>query len=182
MNQQTFETPRQPRSVFALAEMSTGMSVLTWSMCVLGLALPIVIFIAAPEVWMSMLLAGVIWGTYAFVWVFYRPSRFEICRSGLRIVWPMRSFYIPAAEIAEIAPISKSALGLVLRTFGAGGLWGGFGRFWSRKMGHMLIYASRSDGLVCIRRGRERTVLISPARPDEFITELQRVCSAGGES
>jgi hypothetical protein len=176
MNEQNVAMRGLPRASFALAEMSTGVAAMTWFACILALALPTTIFFAAPEVWMSLLLGAIIWSTYIFVWVFYRPSRFEICDDGLRIVWPVRSLLIPAADITEFAPISKSDLGLVIRTCGAGGLWGGFGRFWSRKMGRMLIYASRGDALVCIRRGEKRTLLISPEKPEEFIDELRKIC------
>jgi len=179
MNEHDMAIRGLPRASFALAEMSTGIAAMTWFLFILAVGLPIGLFIAAPDVWMSLLLAGIIWSTYIFVWVFYRPSCFEICDDGLRIVCPMRSLTIRVAEITGITPISKSDLGLVVRTWGAGGLWGGFGRFWSRKMGRMLIYASRGDALVCIRRGEKRTLVISPEKPEEFIDELRRICGAG---
>jgi len=176
MNQQNLAIRGPGRGGFALAGMSTGIAAMTWFLFILAVGLPIGIFIAAPDVWMSLLLAAIIWSTYAFVWVFYRPSRFEIRDDGLRIVWPVRSLSIRGDEITEITLLSKSDLGLVIRTCGAGGLWGGFGRFFSRKMGRMLIYASRGSGLVCIRRGGKRTLVISPERPEEFIDELRKVC------
>jgi len=177
MNEHDSSMQAEPRRSFELAEMSGGIAVMTWCLIALGLAAPIAVFVLAPEAWMALVLAVILWGTFAFVWVFYRPGRFEIHDGGLRIAFPIRSFCIPADEITAVEAISKSDLGFVIRTCGAGGLWGGFGRFWSRKMGRMLIYASRGDALVCIRRGQKPTLLISPDNREEFITELQGLCS-----
>jgi len=177
MDEQDAAMQGQPRRSFRLAEMSAGMALMTWFLIALGLAVPIVILILAPQVWMALLLAVILWGTFAFVWVFYRPGRFDIYDGGLQSAFPVRSLRVPAGESTDVAEISKSELGLVIRTCGAGGLWGGFGRFWSKSMGRMVIYTSGGDDLVCIRRGKKKPPLvISPDNGKEFIAELQRIC------
>ena len=180
MNQQNTDTPPIPRTSFALAPMSSGIAAMTWIFCLAAFGLPVVLFFAAPSVWISLLLATIMWAVCRFVWCFYRPVRFEICSEGLRIVWRWRSLLIGCDEITEVVSVSKSDLGFVIRTCGAGGLWGGFGRFWSRKMGRMLVYASRSDGLVCIRRGDDRPLIITPDSPEEFISSIRGIRPAEG--
>ncbi len=180
MNQQNLAPPPVPRASFLLARMSTGIAVLTWIFCALAIAVPISVLYLAPEMWMSLVLAAIIWGVCRFVWSFYRPKYFEVLPDGLQIVWPWRSMFIPSEEITEIVPMSKEDLGLVIRTWGAGGLWGGFGKHWSRKIGHMLIYASRSDKLVCIRRVGKRPILITPEDCEEFIAAVRKSIPAEG--
>lgn len=55
---------------------------------------------------------------------------------------------------------------------GAGGLWGGFGWLWTQRRGILQMYISRTDDLVWIERGTERSWLITPERPAEFIRDL----------
>jgi hypothetical protein len=182
MNQDNREIPPPPRTVFQLADMSSDIAVLTWVFCIMSVVLPLVVFFMAPQVWISVLLAMIFWLTIRFVSSFYRPKCFEICEDRLLIVWAWRMMDIPFGEITEAAAMSKSDLGLVVRTWGAGGLWGGFGRFWSRKIGHMIMYASRVDKLVCIRRRDEKPILISPDDCEKFIDVLGKYCRCGGDN
>jgi len=169
-----------PGAAFALAGMSRDIAVLTRIFCILAVALPITVFCLAPQMWMALLLAAILWGTCRFVWSFYRPSRFEVRPDGLRIFFPWRTMLIPAGEITEVVPLSKDDLGFVIRTCGAGGLWGSFGGHWSRKFGRMLLYVSRSDEFVCIRRSGNRPILVTPTDRDRFIAELQKAAAAAG--
>jgi len=169
-------------AAFNLAGMSRDVAVLTWLFCILAVAIPVTVFFLAPEKWMSLLLAAILWGTFRFVWSFYRPSRFEINADGLRIVFPWRSLLIPRDEIVETVLLPKGDLGFVIRTCGAGGLWGSFGGHWSRKIGRMLIYSSRSDQFVFIRRGGLRPILITPTDPEQFVEEMRKFSPDRGDS
>jgi hypothetical protein len=54
---------------------------------------------------------------YASVWLFGRPTRFEVDRAGLRILWPLRIRSIPAHEIVEAVALSRETF---RREFGWG--------------------------------------------------------------
>ncbi len=181
MNQDNREIPSPPRTVFQLATMSSGIAVLTWIFCIMAIVLPLVVFLTAPQAWIAVLLLVIFWLTFRLVWSFYRPKYFEIREDRLLIIWAWRMMDIPLGEITEVTAMSKSDLGCVVRTWGAGGLWGGFGRFWSRKIGHMIMYASRVDKLVCIRRRDKKPILISPDDCEKFIDVLGKYCRSGGE-
>jgi hypothetical protein len=108
---------------------------------------------------------------YAAIWLWLRPRRLSVGPEGLRITWPAREKSYPPEAITDVRRVEARDLGVLLRTCGAGGLWGGFGWFWSRRVGTVLAYVSRSDGLVLVRMG-ERKLLLSPERPDEFVRAL----------
>jgi len=182
MNQDNRDIPSPPRTVFRLAEMSVGIAVLTWIFCIMALVVPLVVFFTAPVAWIAVLLLVIFWLTFRLVWSFYRPKCFEICEDRLLIIWRWRMMDVPLDEITEVTAMSKSDLGFVMRTWGAGGLWGEFGRFWSRKLGHIIVYASRNDKLVCIRRGDKKPILISPDDCPKFIDVLGKYCRSDGDN
>jgi hypothetical protein len=93
----------------------------------------------------------------------------------MRIRWPLRQKWIPAENIASIETMDSHPLDGAIRTFGAGGLWGGFGLFWSRKQGHFVLYASRQDGLVRIGLRRGKSLLITPVGPEQFAAAAKRI-------
>jgi len=164
------------RDSYALAPMSTSMR-LTTALCLLGgVALPVIMVISTPVEfarWFVPVTTVLLWGTFAGVWAFGRPWRFDILPVGLEIVWPLRRKLIAAGDIVEAAMVDRDQLGSMIRLFGAGGLFGGFGLFRSSRLANLDVYISRSDGLVLIRRRSARPLLISPQRPEDFVRAMQ---------
>lgn len=114
---------------------------------------------------------------FASIWLFMRPSHFELNEDALEIVWPLRRRSIPRAEIAGARQLSaaafRSEFGYGMR-FGAGGLWGGFGQLRTARETFGL-WVSRTDSFVLVAlAGGERSLLLTPERPEEFVTELLR--------
>ncbi len=106
---------------------------------------------------------------YVIVWVFWRPTRFELSPNGsLDIVFPGRRREIAASELVGCRLITKhqfrQEFGHALRV-GVGGLWGGFGLLWTSKGGSVDFYISRTDGFVLIERRSSRPILITPENP-----------------
>ena len=114
---------------------------------------------------------------YASVWLFWRPTAFEVDRSGLRIVWPLRARTIPAREVAEAVVLSREAFrrefGWGMR-IGAGGLWGGFGWLYTSK-GLLGLYVSRTDRFVLVRLRTGRPLLVTPEGDERFVAALRDV-------
>lgn len=113
---------------------------------------------------------------YGAVWVFWRPTSFEVSPAGLRIRFPGRRRAIAAREIAAVRLLSpegfREEYGLALR-IGVGGLWGGFGWLWTSKRGLLDLYVSRLDGYVVVeRRGGARPLLFTPVDPEELVEAL----------
>ena len=166
---------------FRLARMSRWFAVMSWVSVLAAVAAPVVVALLPPRrvaaPW-AVLMGVVVWGVLLMVWAVYRPARFEVGPEGLRIVWPLRSRFIPAGRILRADPVSKKDVGLLMRTCGAGGFLGCFGWFYSRRVGHMSAYLSRYDGLVLVRLEDTRPLLISPERPEEFVAAVGSLAAA----
>ena len=164
------------RQQFRLAGMSRLFAGTSWLCVLAAVVAPVVLAVVAPRwlaVPMATLMGVVVCGVLLMVWAAYRPARFEVGPDGLRIVWPLRSRFIPAGRILRVDPVSKKDVGLLVRICGAGGFLGGFGWFYSRRVGHMSAYLSRYDGLVLVRLDNARPLLISPERPEEFVPAVR---------
>jgi len=165
-----------PVTRFALAPMSTDVRVLTW----LVLALPLVLALGGalgrgPARGILLGLTVLILLLYASVWFLWRPTAFEVDRSGLRILWPLRVRVIPARDIAEAVVLSREAFrrefGWAMR-IGVGGLWGGFGWLYTSK-GLLGLYVSRTDRLVLLRLRAGRPLLVTPEAEERFVAALR---------
>ena len=82
---------------FPLAPMSTDIRVLTW----IVLLIPLVLYLGALQA--SGPAQGVLLGVtvfvlilFASVWLWWRPTAFEVASTGLRIRWPLRARSIAA--------------------------------------------------------------------------------------
>lgn len=152
--------------VFPLAPMSMSIRFLTW----LLLPLPGLFLLAAlvRHDARPALVGAAVAALYAAVWLFLRPSRFEVSRAGVELVFPGRQRTIPLAEVARARTFTREALrrelGFALRV-GAGGLWGGFGWLWTSRRGLLEMYISRTDHFLWIERRAGKPLLLTPRHP-----------------
>jgi hypothetical protein len=124
-----------------------------------------------PEVLGAVALIAVL---YSWVWLWWRPTRFEISAHGLSIVWPLRRRTIASAQLGRANAIDRAAFrrdyGRGLRV-GAGGLWGGFGLLMTPKA-TFSYYVSRTDAFVLVPLASDRTLMLTPERPQAFVAAL----------
>ncbi len=162
-----------PRS-FPLAPMSRVIILLT----AVVLALPVIFIVAG----LLSPVRSVLWGAAAFVvvlcaavWLFARPTGFEVSSGELAVIWPLRRRVIARTNIASARAIGREELrqkiGWAIRV-GVGGLWGAFGSLWTSRRGSVEVYVSRTDGLVWIERRVGRPLLITPTDPAGFLRAL----------
>lgn len=157
---------------FALASMSPLILWLTWAMMVL----PLAFLLGAAFSYPPLAIPGVlVLAIYAWIWLHFRPTRFEVGADAIEVVWPVRRRSIPRREIAGVRRIGKDELrrmvGKAMRV-GAGGVWGGFGVLWTEKRGVVQMYVSRTDDFVWIERAGGRPWLITPENPSAFVRAL----------
>jgi len=165
---------------FGLASMSRSMAAMTWGFVALSVFLAVVALVV-PDPGARWALAFAILvsvGVLPLVWFVFRPRWFDVSAEGLTIVWYVGARRVLATSIASVRAIGRDELGTMLRLWGVGGVFGGFGRFWSRKIGRLSVYATRRDGLVLIERHDGRPILITPADPDGFVDAVVQVLSA----
>jgi hypothetical protein len=159
---------------FSLAPMSGGLRVMTGALLVLPAVFLWVGLIGSP---ILLVLGALLLLGFALTWLWARPRRFVVSPVGLRIEWPLRSATIPASDIVDARVFGlrdfRSDYGFGVR-FGAGGLWGAFGKLKTRK-GTLSMYISRVDGLVVVNRRSARPLLITPQDPARFVGTLEGV-------
>jgi hypothetical protein len=152
------------------------MSGLIRALTVVLLAVPLVFIVGAardagPRLVMAPVAALLI-VLYAAVWLFWRPTAFEVGPNGLVLRFPLRRLEIVRGNLAGAWTVDRDAMcaryGLALRV-GVGGLWGGFGWLWTRRRGFVDMYVSRTDGVVLVERRSGRDLIITPERPEEFV-------------
>lgn len=146
------------------------MSGLILGLTVVLLVIPVIMYFVG--LWQ---VGAVLLALYTVVWLTMRPTRFDVDRIGVDLVFPLRTARVPARTIASATELTREAFkarfGTALR-IGVGGLWGGFGWLWTSKEGLIDFYISRTDGFVLIERLGGRPLLLTPARPAEFVDSL----------
>ena len=109
------------------------------------------------------------------MWLYGRPTQFEIDDRALRIVWPLRRREIPRRLVRDAriltGPEFRNAYGFGMRIC-AGGLWGGFGLL-KTKSTTFSLWISRTDRLVVVDLDGERPLLVTPEEPDGFVARLR---------
>jgi hypothetical protein len=141
------------------------------------LILPIVFLVAAQSAHLAALdiPAVLMVALYAAVWLFIRPTRFELTGEGLEIVFPGWTRTVAASDGLSARTLDmkefRQEFGLPLR-IGVGGLWGGFGWLWTTRRGRVEFYISRTNGLVLIERQRGGPILITPESPELMVDAL----------
>ena len=160
---------------FRLAPMAPLIRALTWLLWALPVGFAVAA-VASPRglglLWLALLLLLL----YGAVWVWWRPSRFEVSSLGVTLVFPGRRRTIPVLDIVAANVLTRQAFrdqfGRAVRV-GVGGLWGGFG--WLRTGGGWVeFYVSSLDRYVLIRRQRHLPLLISPEHPEQMVAALQQ--------
>lgn len=158
---------------FRLAPMSGVIRTLTVALCVLPVAL-----MASAAFYRGLAVPALLMlAIYAWVWLRFRPTRFDVHPWGLEVAWPFKRRTLRRDEISAVRMVGtrelRSEIGWCLR-IGAGGLWGAFGWLWTSRRGIIQMYVSRTDGFVWIERAHGKSWLITPERPDAFVRALER--------
>lgn len=165
-------------TAFPLAPMSPFVRGLTGVI----LAFPVLFLILGlsvgpPVSYLLVPLAGLLLCLDGAVWLWARPTRFEVTADALVLVWPLRRRRIPRAAIRGASVLDRAGarrqLGVTAR-IGVGGLWGGFGWAWSSRLGLVELWVSRGTDLVLVERRPGRALILTPDRPEAFVAALGR--------
>lgn len=107
----------------------------------------------------------------AISWGFH-PVKYQVLPGRLEIQRPFGTIKISFQDIESIQRVTMNDLGLAIRLFGSGGLFGYFGIFTSRKLGRFKMWCTNRNNLVLITTNDSK-LLISPDEPDDFIMNLR---------
>ncbi|SKB48019.1 PH domain-containing protein [Dyadobacter psychrophilus] len=105
--------------------------------------------------------------TYAF-----RPVDYQVTRDKLIIRRPLNEVVIERSNIAKVEALETDQLRWSFRTFGVGGLFGYFGKFYNFKIGNMTWYATRRKNAVLIKTIKGKNIIITPDEVGAFVGEF----------
>ncbi|HEY0092298.1 MAG TPA: PH domain-containing protein, partial [Flavobacterium sp.] len=92
----------------------------------------------------------------------FRPLKYTVTESGLIIHRPISNVKIRKRQIKHIQVYASRNMYFAVRTFGVGGLFGYFGRFYTSDNGVMTWYVTRQDRCVLIVTDRGQKIVVSP--------------------
>ncbi len=121
--------------------------------------------------WVTVLTIVLLVATYA-ISLGYSPRAYQITEDMLVI---NRLFYNARYErrkIEKVEMLSNEQMGLAIRTFGVGGLFGYFGYFASKNQGSMLWYATQREKFVMIHLEGNKKIVLTPDDPIGFVSDL----------
>jgi hypothetical protein len=141
-----------------------------------GLGVPAVAWRAAggePSVLPALalpLLAVVV--TLPLAWAL-APRALAVGGGEVRVERPLRPVVIPLAALRAVGRLPREAEGGLLRTFGSGGAFGYYGRYWSRRLGAVRLHATRLRDFVVLEADDGRH-LVTPGDPEAFVAAVLR--------
>jgi hypothetical protein len=92
----------------------------------------------------------------------YSTSDYTVTGSELIIRRPVRDRIIKIADIAEIRTAEAGEFSGTIRTFGNGGLFGYYGKYYNSKLGHMTWYVTQKKNRVIILTQKGNKIVITP--------------------
>lgn len=113
------------------------------------------------------IMLAIYWGTYL-----YRVTGYTLTGDALIIHRPIGDATYSRQTIESARIVTKEQLKFTIRTFGVGGFWGYYGKFYNSVFGKMTWYVTRRDQMVLIKTNN-KTILLSPDDIDSFTKELE---------
>ena len=103
-----------------------------------------------------------------------RPNNYSVSDDKLLIHRMINTIEIDRNNIQSVREIDESQVKNSLRTFGVGGFFGNFGKFWNGKLGKMTWYVTRKNNFVLVETKDQKKIILTPDKPEEFVAFLKR--------
>lgn len=105
----------------------------------------------------------------------FSPKSYEINETNVIIKRAFNNVTLNRSQIKDILKIENGKLYWSIRTFGVGGLFGYFGKFWSKEFGNMTWYATRRDKAIMIITKENKKIVLTPDEVEKFINEFTEI-------
>ena len=102
-----------------------------------------------------------------------RPNNYSVSDDKLLIHRMINTIEIDRNNIQSVREIDESQVKNSLRTFGVGGFFGNFGKFWNGKLGKMTWYVTRKNNFVLVETKDQKKIILTPDKPKEFVASFQ---------
>ncbi|HTE28163.1 PH domain-containing protein [Flavitalea sp.] len=113
---------------------------------------------------------GVIMLLVTFILICYLLSTksYKLTADQITITRPLRSFSIKLADIIKVELLSPEQLSGLIRTFGVGGMFGYYGKYYSSKLGPINLYTTQRRNRIMIVTKANVAIVISPDDPSLY--------------
>lgn len=119
--------------------------------------------------------------TYSFLIILYlivvlfKPRYYNLNYEELIINRFIGNVSIRKSGIKSVEIIDKEKLKGSIRTFGVGGLFGYFGKFYNSTFGAMTWYATKRSNYILIKTTSNKKIIITPNNPEDFVKEFYKL-------
>jgi hypothetical protein len=103
----------------------------------------------------------------------FRPTFYEIAAGKLVIHRPFDQVVIDKNDVESVQLLPDDKLKWTFRTFGVGGVFGFYGKFYNFKIGHMTWYATRRNNAVLVQLRGGKKIVLTPDEPDLFAGQFR---------
>ncbi|MBK6825743.1 MAG: hypothetical protein IPG86_02120 [Chitinophagaceae bacterium] len=107
-----------------------------------------------------------------------RPISYSITDKSVIIHRLLSDKTIARNNIKSVELFINGELNFAVRTFGVGGLFGYFGKFFKGSIGNMNWYATRRNKIVLIRTYESENIVVTPDDYQNFMRELTATASS----
>jgi hypothetical protein len=102
-----------------------------------------------------------------------RPNNYSVSSDKLLIHRMLDDVEIDRNNIKSVQEIDESQVKNSIRTFGVGGFFGSFGKFWNSKLGKMTWYVTRKNNFVLVETKDQKKIILTPDKPEEFVASFK---------
>jgi len=110
---------------------------------------------------------------YVICWLL-SPLNYTVTNTELQIKRPLGKIIIKKEDIKSVDVLQEFQIGGAIRTFGVGGLFGYYGKYFNQAFGSMNWYMTRSDKPVLITTLKSK-IVVSPDETDQFAEILRKI-------
>jgi hypothetical protein len=106
----------------------------------------------------------------------FAPTKFLLETDAVVVRRPVGDVRLAFSEISQVGTDDRW-YGLSAKALPGGnsGLFGVYGRFHDRLLGHFRMYGTKAHGSVVLAMKHDETVVLTPNEREEFATELKRL-------
>jgi hypothetical protein len=104
-----------------------------------------------------LLLAAILLVSYAF-----SPQGYVLQGDELIIKRPARDKHLKLNDVLEVRMLTEADMSWTIRTFGVGGLFGHYGKYYNSKLGNFTQYATRRNHQIFIRTRQGKKLVLTP--------------------
>ena len=120
----------------------------------------------------NSLLIGLLFLVITIVAYAFSTKSIELNQNDLCVKRPFDKVILLRSDIIKIQKIEYKDLSSSLRTFGCGGLFGYFGKFWNKQQGSMTWYVTDMKNPVMIETKNGKKIVLTPDDREQFLEQF----------